>query len=248
MRRSGGKKTAHMQCNICQSDRWRDFAGRNDAACAECGSLERTRLVYLHLQKLQRPQKGDRILHIAVDPGLTQALRKIAGEGYQAVNYFPDGVSPRPKIKHFDLCVDAAKLEDESFDLIIHNHVLEHILCDVTSVMMHLLRALRPNGRQIFSAPFLHSQHFEEYLGPLPEAEAVRRFGQKDHCRNFGVADLAKTFGLFLDVDFDAFAPGRCFTDAELDAINFPKGDAARMTIGPGTVFVLEKSDCVFLR
>lgn len=231
------------RCNICGNSDWGDFASRKGIKCNKCGSLERTRLQYLHMQRLGIPKPGMKILHIAPEVGLANVFRKVEGVDYRPVDFCPE-IYTAVKPEKFDLCADGPKLESNSLDLIVHNHVLEHIFCDVTGIMLHLHRALKPGGYHLFSIPLYQNKSFDEYFGQLSEAEAVTRFGQKDHCRTFSVLNLDETFGMILDVDLRSFIPGKQFSPEELRSINFPE-PLWSMLDGSSTM-VLRKEDCIF--
>jgi phosphoglycolate phosphatase len=174
---------------------------------------------------------------------MAMAIRAVENVDYDPVDFHPD-IYRSIKARHFDLCADAPKLESESYDIIIHNHVLEHIFCDVTSVVLHLQRALAHDGYHIFSLPFFQDQNYEECLAPLSEQEAIRRFGQKDHCRLFSVNSLDNTFGMYIDRDFRTFIPSKFFEQGELEAINFPR--RSWEVVDGSTTIILRKGDTQF--
>nr|WP_226946814.1 class I SAM-dependent methyltransferase [Rhizorhabdus phycosphaerae] len=95
-----------------------------------------------------------------------------------------------------DLVRDAAALPSGHYDLIIHSHVMEHIPGNVTAVLYHLHRALKPEGRHICCIPIIRDGHSAEDLGPLDPADATARFGQDDHVRRFGGRDVQQTLGM----------------------------------------------------
>lgn len=237
------KARTEAACNICGGSEWRDFSNRKNVECAQCGSLERTRLLYMHMQRLDLPQPGSRILHVAPEHGIAQEIAKVTGKGYQPVDLDP-GRYKAISAKRFNLCEDARRLPDHEYDAIIHNHVLEHIRCDVTTVMLHLTRALKPTGVQLFSIPIFAGRSWEEYFGEMSNEEATKRFGQWDHRRNFSQPDLDNTLGMAFTTDFRGFQPDRQFAVSDLETINFPCESASR--IDGHTIFVIRQQDCVF--
>ncbi len=104
---------------------------------------------------------------------------------FPKTGYVNVDISPRSKadVVH-DLTVFPYPFEDESFDLIEADHVLEH-LPDVFTVMQELHRILKKNGRLVIRVP-----HFS------------RGFTHADHKRGFDV-----TFPYYFD---PAFAAGYC--------------------------------------
>jgi ubiquinone/menaquinone biosynthesis C-methylase UbiE len=84
--------------------------------------------------------------------------------------------------------MDLTNIDRESnyFDLIICNHVLEHILDD-RKAMRELFRVLKPGGKAILQVPLSMTlnETFEDFSITDP-AERICIFGQRDHCRIYG--------------------------------------------------------------
>jgi len=76
--------------------------------------------------------------------------------------------------------------DDNTFDVIICNHVLEHILDD-RQAMRELLRVLKPNGWASLQVPIASDleKTFEDATITSPE-DRLRNFGQEDHVRWYG--------------------------------------------------------------
>lgn len=88
-----------------------------------------------------------------------------------------------------DLRLDIQKtgLPDESYDAIICNHVLEHV-DDFRMALKEMLRVLRPGGSFICSFPMSPDvELLDEDLSVQTDEERIRRFGQNDHRRIFGL-------------------------------------------------------------
>jgi phosphoglycolate phosphatase len=185
--------------------------------CAQCGSLERTRVAALHIAQLA-PAQGARILHFAPERGLSVLLRAVGGAHYRALDINPAGY-PGLDVEPFDLCRDVFGLPG-AHDLIIHNHVLEHIECNYSAVLIRLARALAPGGTMLFSVPIL-SGHFSDELiqGSLEDKRA--KFGAMIHVRRFSAEFLQQTLGMIFDIPktYDLTA---CFSEAELAEANIP--------------------------
>ena len=176
------------RCPIClASDSFIPFNGRTHARCSKCLCVERNRLMWLALEHLGLPQPQTRVLHFAPELGIASKIAKTCGERYVACDISPE----RYKSKHYDvracdLCADLGAFEDDSFDLILHNHVLEHLSCDVGGVLKQLERILAPGGMHLFSVPIRGLRTREDMSpGMLPE-ERKKLFGQEDHIRLFG--------------------------------------------------------------
>jgi phosphoglycolate phosphatase len=182
------------ECNICGSLEL--FQQRKQAICVSCRSDARTRLMWLLLTSRNLLRPGLRILHFAPERSIAGRLREILGDGYEPVDFDPAGFPDVPGVRKFDLVADAPALPTGAYDLIIHAHVMEHVRCNVTAILFHLHRALAPSGGQVCSIPMTRDAFYEEDLSPLAEAEATTRFGQNDHVRRFGAADIQLTLGM----------------------------------------------------
>lgn len=76
--------------------------------------------------------------------------------------------------------------ENNSFDVILCSHVLEHIIDD-NKAMRELFRVLKPGGWAILQTPIdlKLDKTFEDHSIVSPE-ERERFFGQSDHVRIYG--------------------------------------------------------------
>lgn len=228
-----------MHCNICGSEAFGKQGTREKVRCLKCGSLERTRALKLYLDNGLMPKRGDKILHVSPERVFAEILKAASGDGYLAVDLYPE-LFPGIEVKKFDLCKEAESLSPNTYDYIIHSHVLEHLPCNWTMVLLFLHRALKQNGQHIFCMPILGGE-YEESLKPLSADEAVRRFGQNDHVRKIGRSDLDKTLGMIFKGDLRRHILGNRFSDNELDAVNVPESE--RRTLNSSTVFVFGKND-----
>lgn len=85
-------------------------------------------------------------------------------------------------------------LPDNSYDVIFCNHVLEHV-DDYMKALRELRRILRPGGVLICSFPFSPDiEYVDEDPSVTSEEERLKRFGQSDHVRLFGI-----NAGLFME-------------------------------------------------
>ncbi len=90
--------------------------------------------------------------------------------------------------KHYDI----TKIEesDNSFDLIICYHILEHIEDD-QAAMDELYRVLKKGGSCIIQTPFKDGEIYEDDTIMIAE-ERLKYFGQEDHIRIYSVDGLKK--------------------------------------------------------
>ncbi len=150
---------------------------RPNAQCPVCKSTDRERLLYLYItRKTDLLERAGRLLHVAPEPGLGARLREIPGIDYLSADLAADRVMVR-------MDITAIEFPDDSFDVIICNHVLEHIPDD-RRAMRELHRVMRPGGWGILQVPMSLTleRTFEDPTVRSP-AERERVFGQSDHLR-----------------------------------------------------------------
>jgi hypothetical protein len=226
-------------CNICGSNSFVDMGARKAVKCALCESLERTRVMALLLKKHGVPRPGMKVLHLAPEKGIGMYFLKVVGpENYHARDLDPLRYT-FCSAQRFDLCTDAEQLPDNYYDLIVHSHVIEHIPCNHTMVLLHLHRALSHQGLHICGIP-VSSGYYEEECGPLAEDERTRRFGQFDHMRKFGDRDLDQSLGKIFKVP-STYDLSTHFDADELDRYNIPQN--VRTGFTPHSIFIFKKED-----
>lgn len=143
-------------------------------------SLERHRLLWLYLKEhtnfFDQPLK---VLHFAPEQAFYKRFRNQKNLDYTTT----DLESPLADVKA-DIC--DLPFEENSFDFILCNHVLEHIPDD-EKAMKEIYRVLRPGGRAILQIPqdLKREKTFEDDSITDPK-ERARIFGQYDHVRVYG--------------------------------------------------------------
>jgi SAM-dependent methyltransferase len=175
----------NVECSVCHST-FRKFLpygreSRENALCPKCLSLERHRLIWLYLErKTEFFTKKAKMLHIAPELCFMDRFEALPNLEYIT----GDIESPLAKVK---MDIHEIPFEENTFDVIFCNHVLEHVEDDILA-MKEMLRVLKPGGWAILQVPFFY---------PLPEttyedksitspAEREKAFGQDDHVRMFG--------------------------------------------------------------
>ena len=143
-------------------------------------SLERHRLLWLYLKNetnfFSAPLK---VLHFAPEQAFYKRFRNLKHLDYTTT----DLNSPLADIKA-DIC--KLPFQDNSYDVILCNHVLEHIPDD-TKAMTELFRVMKPGGWGIFQIPqdLTRETTFEDDSITDPKQRA-KIFGQYDHVRVYG--------------------------------------------------------------
>lgn len=169
---------------------------RPNARCPDCGALERHRLAGLYMQQqlalLDRPPRL--MLHVAPETALEPLFRRVPGLKRVTADLLRRDVMTR-------LDLTELPFDDDTFDAIYCSHVLEHVPDDAAA-MAELQRVLRPGGWAILQVPVLREMTDEDPSVVRPE-DRLRRFGQKDHVRVYGLdyADRLARSGFEVRVD-----------------------------------------------
>jgi SAM-dependent methyltransferase len=194
----GGKR----QCYVCQrrfhfftsfaggSRRIPEFNRRlaiigsdvDNFGCMYCDSHDRERHLFMFFDKLGIWDlvKGGSVLHFAPERNLAKRLTQGEPALYVRADLFPsaEGI----------MKIDATQIPfaDQAFDLVIANHILEHIP-DYARALREFHRVLKPGGVGILQTPYstLLKENFEdEHI----DSDELRWYfhGQRDHVRTFG--------------------------------------------------------------
>ncbi len=153
---------------------------RNNVLAPGTLSLERHRLLWLYLKNetdfFTAPKK---VLHFAPEQAFYKRFKNQKNLEYTTT----DLLSPLADVKA-DIC--NLPFQDNSYDIILCNHVLEHIPDD-TKAMQELYRVLKPGGMGIFQIPqdLNRATTFEDN-SITDRNERAKIFGQYDHVRIYG--------------------------------------------------------------
>lgn len=166
---------------------------RENALSPSTLSLERHRLMWLFLQNetdFFTSEKELNVLHVAPEQCFLDRFKKQSNLNYITT----DLESPIADVKA-DIC--DLPFEDNSFDVVFCNHVLEHIPDD-TKAMKELYRVMKVGGFGIFQVPqdINRKETFEDNSITDPK-ERAKIFGQYDHVRIYGLDyfDKLRTIG-----------------------------------------------------
>jgi SAM-dependent methyltransferase len=153
---------------------------RNNVLSPSTLSLERHRLLWLYLKnETDFFTAKHKVLHFAPEQAFYKRFRQMTNLSYTTTDLY----SPLADVKA-DIC--NLPFEDNSYDIILCNHVLEHIPDD-TKAMQELYRVLKPGGMGIFQIPQdLNRETTFEDDSIIDPKERARIFGQYDHVRVYG--------------------------------------------------------------
>jgi len=174
-----------VHCPICNQKLKKFFPYgrkiRENALCPNCLSLERHRLLYLFLKrKTDIFKKNIKLLHIAPEHCLIKILNNSQNIDYITGDLF----SPLAKIK---MDIHNIPFENDSFDVILCNHVLEHVQDDKKAIK-EIHRVMKKDGFAILQVPFYYPIPDKTIENKLITSKKEREkiYGQSDHLRKYG--------------------------------------------------------------
>jgi predicted SAM-dependent methyltransferase len=158
--------------------------------CPFCLSTARERLVIAMLSTTNVQNK--KVLHLSPERNVFRFLSKQS-------EVTTSDITPA-FYKNIDkniLSQDATKLSfrDNSFDMVIANHVLEHIPHDKQAID-EFFRVLKPNGLAILQVPYSETlaDTIEEIDITDPHLRSLK-FGQRDHVRIYSLKNYVQRLG-----------------------------------------------------
>lgn len=164
---------------------------RYDAECPRCSALERHRLLAL-VQARHRIVAGGDVLHFAPEAPVVRLLKAVPGVRYRSADIAPGRAD-------LQLDIERLALPDQSVDVVVASHVLEHV--DDRLALANLHRVLRPGGVFVFMLPVVEgwATTYENARVQTPQ-ERELHFGQNDHVRFYGrdVRDRVQSAGFTL--------------------------------------------------
>ena len=166
--------------------------------------------------------KPIKLLHFAPEQAFYQRFKRLDHITYTTT----DLNSPLADVKA-DIC--HLPFDDDTFDVILCNHVLEHIPDDAKA-MQELYRVMKPGGWGIFQIPqdLKREQTFEDNT-ITDRKERARIFGQYDHVRIYGRDYFDKLRSVGFKVE-------------EVDYTNtLPKEDVEKYRLAKGEIIPLVK-------
>lgn len=143
-------------------------------------SLERHRLLWLYLKnETSFFTANHKVLHMAPEQCFLDIFKKMENLNYTTADLYSPIVDVKANILELPF-------QDNSFDVVFCNHVLEHIEDD-SKAMSELFRVMKPGGFGIFQVPqeLNRAQTYEDFSITEPE-ERAKEFGQYDHVRIYG--------------------------------------------------------------
>jgi len=191
--------------------------------CPHCGASDRDRhlTLYLRAAGLTARIAGARVLHFAPEKHVAELIVAHRPALYIQADKFPT----RAGIVQLDLTRIAA--EDQSFDFVIANHVMEHV-DDAQQSLAEIYRVLANGGFAIIQTPFASTltRTFED-SGIQGKSARLHAYGQEDHVRMYGR-------------DIEAvFTSQGLVSRVKTHQVLLPEIDAARYGVNPAEPFLL---------
>ena len=160
---------------------------RKNVLCPNCHSADRERMIYIYLRDCTDLLDGTRsykVLHIAPENNLGRVLRE-----QSHLEYLSGDLNPKRSLNMVRIDITDIQYPENSFDVIICSHVLEHVTSD-RKAMAELYRVLKPGGWAILQVPLSVTlkETFED-KSVVIEKDRERVFGQFDHVRIYAKDD-----------------------------------------------------------
>jgi glycosyltransferase involved in cell wall biosynthesis len=157
--------------------------------CPHCYCHDRMRHILMYFNRLNIWEDhilNKNVLHIAPEVHLQQIISKFQPKEYICGDLYPTNDS----IKKID--VTSIHFDENYFDFIICNHVLEHIPNDLQA-MKELYRVLKKGGYAVLQTPYspVIEESFEDRKLST-DIERLEFYGQVDHVRIYGLDFFSK--------------------------------------------------------
>lgn len=155
--------------------------------CPVCGAQDKARLYAMYLNsKVRKMYNGTKLklVHFAPEGGLGELLRNNHYIKYRSADLYRTDVDDKADLTNL------SNYSQESFDIFICSHILEHIPDDKLAIS-ELYRVLKKNGIGIVMVPILLSLNntFED-KSIIDEKDRLIHFGQEDHVRIYEKNDF----------------------------------------------------------
>jgi SAM-dependent methyltransferase len=150
--------------------------------CPYCGAHDRERHLFLYLQAvgLLISVRGQDVLHFAPERQLSGQIAASGPSRYVKCDLCPQSAD----LARVDML--AIPFDTKSFDIVIANHVLEHVADDLQA-LAEIRRVLRVGGHAILQTPYSRKlNHTWQDPGIADARSRLQAYGQEDHVRLYG--------------------------------------------------------------
>lgn len=165
-------------------------------SCYDCGMTDRDRLYAIYLSQIIKERGSVSIIEFAPTRALSNYLRSLKGVTHRTSDLFASDVDDKLDLQNLH------KYKDETFDIFICSHMLEHVDDDLKA-MRELFRITRNGGVGVVMVPIMDgviTTHEDKSI--QDEALRARYFGQGDHVRLYAKDDfIARLKGVGFEVE-----------------------------------------------
>lgn len=202
-------KNIMKYCPVCNHETPIFIAGgvkyRKNAMCPNCDSLERHRLLSFFIKNKFNLKDDLKLLHFAPERSFYDIF-----ENLDNIEYYTGDIEKSAYVKEI-IDIQDIQYDDDFFNLIICNHVLEHVPDD-KKAMEELYRVVKPTSQKggvIIMVPldFDSQETLEKEEYNTPELRE-KYYGQHDHVRMYGMDFQKKLEDVGFEVEvFDYDSP-----------------------------------------
>ena len=168
-------KTARL-CPVCgYQGMFSPVRHKPEIWCPQCDSRPRHRLLKLWFDREAEIAPGAEVVHFAAEPWVRAWFEA------RAARYRTADINDL-----FELTLDitAIALPDAGLDMVLANHVLEHV--DDAAALAEMFRVLKPGGRAVLTVPLVEGWDETYEVPGLDAATRHLRYGDPDHLRFYG--------------------------------------------------------------
>lgn len=116
-----------------------------NSECPKCHSRSRHRGLFFLYKEMISKKRSKKILHFAPENFLIKSLNSNDLNEYHTADLFMEKVSFREDLQKLSF-------KNNSYDIVLNNHVLEHISNDIEAIK-EIQRILKPDGVAIITVP-----------------------------------------------------------------------------------------------
>lgn len=190
---------------------------RPNSLCLHCKSIDRERWQYYTIQKHTDILTGScSVLHIAPEKWLSDSIKQNSKCDYYSGDIRPGGAD------HIVDLTDMTNLEDNRFDYVIVNHVMEHIP-EEQKAFNEIKRVLKNAGKLLLSFPICTDAVTYEDSTINTDEERLYHYGQTDHVRLYGT-DYKKRIESF-GFNVNVFSPINELSHDDIEKYGFIEND-----------------------
>ena len=189
---------------------------RMNVVCPFCGCGDRERwLYYVATKYTNLSELKGKVLHFAPESSVREFIMSNIN-----IDYYSCDITPW-KAMHVADMTDI-QFKDSTFDYVISNHVLEHIV-DEEKAISEIKRVLKSDGKWILSFPICTDMDTYEDKSIITEQDRYKAYGQEDHVRLYGrdYKERLEKYGLKITI----YSPENKLSEEDINKYGFIRDD-----------------------